>query len=186
MWSEWWDLSLSSMLLECDHTCAQSCPLVIGSPKTHVNGRCERVYWHRHRVASWHKHVLPSSPVCVCALYVPCFPASAVLSCSLSCCVVDSVSVLATILTTLSSCLLEELYPTASLFSLCASVCVCRLNTGTRVCVRWRGWCWTRRGRRCTLCLGSGTRPCTAATPPPPPASGEPVSNTHNATGAGQ
>ena len=38
-----WDMSdRISVHLGCFHTCTWSCPLVIGSPKTHVNARCER------------------------------------------------------------------------------------------------------------------------------------------------
>ena len=36
------DLKASSMCLEGIHTCTWSCPVGIGSPRTHVNARCEQ------------------------------------------------------------------------------------------------------------------------------------------------
>ena len=42
VWSEWSDLNASSMHLGSIHSCTQSCPVVMRSPRMPVNNRCEQ------------------------------------------------------------------------------------------------------------------------------------------------
>ena len=66
MWSEQSDLSVSLMLLECVHTWTQSWPLVIRSPRTHVNARYEQgLYVCLRQNTSFACETLPWGQLCV-------------------------------------------------------------------------------------------------------------------------